>query len=127
MKLSEKQIDAVISLPASKRYGHFIKQVADLGEVWGLYQNGWAISADDSDARSLPIWSAVEYAKLLRLNEWESYSPKPIKLKMFLKEMLPDLELNSISLAVMYVPKDLGIVVSPERLANDIEMELENY
>jgi hypothetical protein len=42
MKLHPKQIEAVVALPGSERYSHFIKQVADSREVWGLFKDGWA-------------------------------------------------------------------------------------
>lgn len=36
MKISQKQIDAVIALEGAKRYKHFIKVIADTQQVWGL-------------------------------------------------------------------------------------------
>ena len=45
MKINEKQIEAVISLPGHQRYEYFIKTVVDWESVWGLYQDGWALAS----------------------------------------------------------------------------------
>lgn len=127
MKLSKDQVTAVMALPAQKRYEHFVKQVADSEEAWGLFKDGWAISSDSAGRQSLPIWCAREYAELSKLDEWREYQAENIQLDILLNEMLPDLALNSISLAVMYLPHNEGVVVSAEHVKEDIETELENY
>ena len=43
MKINQKQIDAVLKLSGAERYQHFVKKIADWEEVWGLYQDGWAL------------------------------------------------------------------------------------
>lgn len=57
-KINQKQIEAVLALPAAKRYDHFIKLVADWQELWGLYNDGWAMAATESGEPVFPMWPA---------------------------------------------------------------------
>ncbi|MCZ1269023.1 DUF2750 domain-containing protein, partial [Paenibacillus tundrae] len=45
--MTSKEFEAVIKLPANIRYEYFIKKVTDSEEIWGLYDDGWAMSSDD--------------------------------------------------------------------------------
>lgn len=51
MRISQKQIDAVIALEGTKRYKHFIKVIADTQEVWGLYKDGWALAGTEDNQK----------------------------------------------------------------------------
>lgn len=37
MSKSEKQIEAILKLPAPKRYSHFIKKVVGWKQLWALW------------------------------------------------------------------------------------------
>lgn len=54
-------MEAVLALPGIKRFEHFIKVIANWQEVWGLYQDGWALSAADDGTTVLPLWPTKEY------------------------------------------------------------------
>ena len=45
MKITNKQIEAVLKLDGPKRYSYFIKVAADQRSIWGLYDEGWALAA----------------------------------------------------------------------------------
>lgn len=126
MKLSKEQIDAVLSLPAPQRYEHFVKQVADQELVWGLFDDGWAISSDGSN-EAIPIWCASEYSDLSQNGDWQNYSSTTIDLDTFLNDMLPKMKENNISAAVMLLPEGDGIIVSSDQLIHDINEELGKY
>jgi hypothetical protein len=127
MILSKKQIEAVMALPASKRYEHFIKQIADWEEVWGLYLDGWALAADEDEIPAFPVWPAQEYASLCTGGDWERYEPKMIELDDFLNELLPVLNKDGVLISVFYLPQGVGVNVDPERLSSDIREELTKY
>lgn len=127
MNISKEQVNAILSLPATERYKHFVKQVADRREVWGLYDEGWAMSADDYGAQYLALWPAQEYAELLKNEEWRTFVSKAIDLSEFLDETLADLAMKKIGVAVFIVPSDKGVVIDSRSLRDDIRLELEKY
>ena len=69
MALNPKQIAAVMALPGPRRFEHFIKVVADRQQVWGLYDDGWALAGTDDGAAVFPFWPAEEYALACVANE----------------------------------------------------------
>ncbi len=79
-KINQKQIEAVLALPAAKRYAHFLKLVADWQELWGLYDDGWAMAATDSGEPVFPMWPAEEYAARCIGEQWVGYLPKSSRL-----------------------------------------------
>lgn len=127
MKASEKKIAALLSLPGSERYKHFVKQVADSETVWGLYEGDWALAATDDGTQVFPLWPAEEYAKLCAVGAWGTYTPRSFSVEEFLGELLPMLEQDGMLPGVFYTPQDKGVTPSIELLRSDIEAELENY
>jgi hypothetical protein len=59
VSLTSKEFEAVIKLPANIRYEYLIKKVADSEEVWGLYDDGWAMSSDDKGRLLIPFWPRI--------------------------------------------------------------------
>jgi hypothetical protein len=127
MKINKKQIEAVITLPGQKRYNSFIKIVADWEEVWGLYQNGWALAATDDGKQVFPVWPAKEYAQLCTDKEWASYYPQSFSLEDFMGELLPNLKNDGVLPGVFYTPSDNGVTPTVDQLLADLNKELENY
>ncbi len=127
MKINQKQIDAVIALPGQKRYGTFIKVVADWEEVWGLYQDGWALAATDDGKQVFPVWPAKEYAQLCTDKEWSGYEPQSFSLEDFMGELLPNLKNDGVLPGVFYTPSDNGVIPTVDQLLSDLDEELENY
>ncbi len=127
MKINQKQIDTIISLPGQKRYRNFIKVVVDWEEVWGLYQNGWALAATDDGQTVFPVWPAKEYAQLCAEKEWVDYEAKSFSLVEFMSELLPNLKKDSVLPGVFYTPSDNGVTPTVDQLIVDLDEELENY
>ena len=125
MKITEKEIQAVSALSASKRYTHFIKKVADREEVWGLYDSGWTMLGDCEGTEAFPLWPAAEYAQACAKDMWEHASPTAIPLEDLLQEVLPQLQDEKISIGVFLVPSSTlnAVVVSAEQLAKDLATE----
>lgn len=127
MKLHPKQIEAVIALPGSERYSHFIKQAADLNEVWGLYKDGWAMAETDDGEPVFPLWPAAEYAALSARSEWAGYETSSIALEDLIGELLPMLERDGIVPGIFFTPKEKGVTPEVSRLLEDLRDELSRY
>ncbi len=127
MKINPKQIESIIALPGPKRYEHFVKVVADREEVWGLYQDGWALAATDDGQEVFPLWPAKEYAQLCTAKEWKGYEPKSFSLEDFMNELLPNLKNDGVLPGIFYTHSDKGVTLKVDQLLADLNEELENY
>lgn len=127
MKLSNEQIKAVLALPGQGRYEHFIKQIVDLEEIWGLYKGGWALAGTDEGETVIPFWSHEEYANLCAKEDWEDFNPKLIPLEEFIEDFLPGLEEDGILPGVFYTPGNQGVTPLVNQLLADIKSEISHY
>lgn len=127
MKISQKRIESVVALPGSKRYEHFIKVAADCEEVWGLYQDGWALAATDDGQKVFPVWPSKEYAELCKEKEWAGYEAESFSLADFMDELLPNLKSDGVLLGVFYTPSDKGTTPTVDQVIQDLNHELGNY
>ncbi|MDX1053375.1 DUF2750 domain-containing protein [Sinorhizobium medicae] len=127
MKVSSRQMEAVLALPGVKRFEHFIKVIADWQEVWGLYQDGWALAAADDGTTVFPLWPAKEYAQLCALNEWKGFEPRAISLIDFTEVLLPKLKLEDVLPGVFFTPTSKGVTPPVDELVAALEAELQNY
>jgi hypothetical protein len=127
VKVSQKQMDAVLALAGARRFEHFIKVVADWQEVWGLYKEGWALAAADDGATVFPLWPAKEYAGICAVNEWATYEPRSISLNDFMDVLLPKLKFDGVLPGVFFTPTSKGVTPSVDDLRLAIETELRNY
>lgn len=127
MKLNPKQIEVVLSLPGPLRYEHFIKQVTDTEEVWGLYKDGWALAAQSDGNEIFPVWPAKEYASLCAKNEWEGFEPTEFSLEDFIEELLPKLREANIIPGIFYTPENTGVTPEIDQLIYDLQEESKKY
>lgn len=125
--LTTAQINAILSLTAPERYKHTIKQIVGWGKVWGLYNEGWALTGDDENQKYLPIWPAKDYAERCLSGCWEDYHPKEIELDFFISNFLPDLREKNINIVVFVTSDDKGVTPSYDQFICDISTELSNY
>lgn len=126
-ELSRQQVEAVLRLPGPQRYQHFVKQVADWEEAWGLYADGWALAGSDQGEEVFPLWPAKEYAELSAEGHWINYQPRAISFEDLLETLLPRLDQDGARAGVFYTPDDRGVVVDPHRLLDDLLTEAEKY
>jgi len=127
MNINQKQIDSVLILSGSQRYKYFIKKIVDWEEVWGLYNEGWALAGDENDIKTFPVWPAKEYAQLCAKNEWKNYKPEMISLAEFIDELLPTLKKDGVFLSVFNTPNNVAVTPSIDQILEDINTELANY
>src|SRR5215510_1212388 len=104
---NEKEIKAVLSLDAPKRYDYWIKKVADQDEVWSLLQDGgWALAGSDDGRQLVPVWPHLKYAALCANGAWAGYEPKAISLETWLNRWIPGMERDNRRVAVFPTPND---------------------
>jgi len=127
MKISQKQIEAVLALPGPKRYEHFVKVVADREKVWGLYLNGWALASTDDGTTVFPLWPEKEYAEICAHEEWNGYQPREISLDDFMSLLLPKLESERVLPSVFFTPASKGVTPSITELRDALQLELQKY
>jgi len=127
MTVNAKQIEAVIKLPAPQRYSHFIKKVVGWRKMWGLYDDGWAMSEADDGSPLLPLWPEREYAERCIAGEWSSYQPREIELDEALDDMIPMLRESGIQPAVFFTPEHGSLNATLDDLERDLREELTRY
>ena len=116
----------VINLPALERYSYFIRKVADFEEVWGLYNEGWALLEDKGD-RMLAFWPEAEFAELCTSDVWKNYTPKKISIDDFTEKWLEGMKKDGTDAVIFLTPGQKGIIVSAQQLLDDLKEELAQY
>ncbi|MCR9628583.1 DUF2750 domain-containing protein [Vibrio antiquarius] len=127
MSINQKQIEAVLQLPAPKRYSHFIKKVVGWKKVWALYNDGWALSETDDETLILPLWPEKEYADLCISGDWSAYEARSIDLEEVLDDMLPMLRERKILPGVFFTMEDGSVNATVDQLESDLITELSKY
>ncbi|WP_139489508.1 DUF2750 domain-containing protein [Brevibacillus dissolubilis] len=121
-----KEFESVIRQPANKRYAYFIKKVVDSENVWGLYQDGWAVTEDNDGNRLLPFWPRREFAEHCAVDGWADYTAECIDLYEFMDEFLPRLIEDGLKPSIFLNNND-SAVLEVETLLGDLRAELEKY
>jgi hypothetical protein len=124
--MNSKEFEAVIKLTVNKRYQYFIKKVADYEEVWGLYNDGWAITQDESGAVLIPFWPKKEFAEFCATADWKDYISEKIESEEFIDDWIPGMKTDGNKAAIFWNNNESAL---PELdvLLKDLELELENY
>ncbi|TYP73266.1 DUF2750 domain-containing protein [Paenibacillus methanolicus] len=124
--MNQKEFEAVIRLPANIRYEYFVKKVVDFEEIWGLYDDGWAMTSDDNGNLLLPFWPKKEFAEYCASEEWSNYNAHRISLEAFINDWLPGMQKDRHKPSIFW-NRDDSAVMEIHVLLNDLEQELENY
>lgn len=126
--VTDREFAAVSALPGPDRYSHFVGQVADREEVWGLRgPDGWVLAADDDGRPLVPIWPHARYAEACAAGAWAGAAPEAIPLDRWMDAWLPGLTRDGRGVAVFPVPGGSGVPVDAVRLAADLSEALEQY
>lgn len=124
--MNEKEFNAVIKLPANIRYEYFVKKVVDWEEVWGLFDDGWAMTEDDNGKLMMPFWPKKEFAEYCAYEEWSNYKPLSITLDEFITDWLPGIKEDGNKPSIFW-NRDDSAVLEIDTLLNDLKTELEKY
>lgn len=123
----EKELQAVLLLDGPARFRHFVKRVADSEAAWGLWNDGWALMANDDGTAVFPLWPAREYAELFCNGDWARYEPREIALADLLDQLAPALTNRGTLVGVFPTPSGKGTTPPAQELVAAIRKELENY
>lgn len=124
--MNKRELETVIELPGDGRYEYFVKKVADHQEVWGLYCDGWAMTADDDGNRMIPFWPRREYAEHYAKEGFADCHAVSIVLSAFITEWLPWMKMEGLSPSIFWNGRD-SAVTDVDSLLNDLRTELEKY
>jgi len=94
-------------------------------EVWGLYDDGWALASTDEGCEVFPVWPREEYAAMCAIQDWAGYTPKSISLDEFMDDLLPGLKEDGIVVGVFPTPNEFSVQVSVDEVLAHLHHELE--
>ena len=121
----------VISLEAPKKYVYFVKIVCDWEEIWSIGDDdGWVLMGDNEGHVCVPVWPAERYAQEFCIRDWQTQRPKVINLDDWIHNWIPGICEDNKNIAVFPTLgdyKEKGIVVTPQKFSESIEIELEKY
>jgi hypothetical protein len=126
--LSAKEIEAVTSLDAIKRFQYLIKRVADSEKLYSLksLEGNWAVSTIDNKTL-FPIWSATEFAENCATDGWEGFDVTEISLTQFQDNIIDFISDEAFLLNVFPVGRTTGFVVDLDEFVRDLKEELDKY
>lgn len=131
MKLTDKEINAILSKSQDVRYSYSLKRIADNDCLWILTTKaGHFISIQEEGQSMLPIWPFREYAEnyISALSKDDDYMTIRFRLEKFADELVDSLCENGMSICVFPVSDgDRGKIVGVNTFAEDLAIELENY
>ena len=111
--MKPQEFENILKLGPNERYEYFIKKVADWQEVWGLWDEGWALYGDEQKKEWLPFWPHSRYAEVCATDDWEKYKPKMITLDDWLNKWLPGIEKDRAQIAIFPTPTGKSATVNP--------------
>ena len=126
--LHPKEFETASALPFEERYEYFVKRVADWEQVWSLRSaSGWSLAGAEDGREVIPVWPHEQFAAACSEGAWKGDEPTPIPLDDWLEKWLPGMERDGRLVAVFPTPANSGAVVEPQRLRNDLRVDLEQY
>src|SRR6218665_807157 len=96
---SQERIQAVLRLPAARRYAYFLQRAVESGGGGGL---------DGGGGEVLGLWPAPEFAALCATRLWEGFQPRAIPLRELLENVLPQLEEEGMPVGIFFTPQGQG-------------------
>ena len=126
-RTNAKEIEGVLKLGGAGRFAHFVKRVADEELAWGLWNDGWALMADDDGVPAFPLWPAQEYARACATGDWADFVPRQIEIDSLLTELCPKLQASGVRAGIFPTNAGKGVALAPNELSAALARELENY
>lgn len=125
--MNSNKIANILKMSKNDKYSYFIRKVSDFEQVWGLYNDGWAVLKNNEKEVILPFWPEKEFAIIATSELWNDYSPRSIDIYDFIEQFLVEMSRDKIKTNVFHNSIDDGIIVNPLRLKEDIGVEMEQY
>lgn len=127
--VDDREFAAVVALPASKRYEHFVKRVADTDSAYILADDDHPVVLADErgeEPSQLPLWPHPRYADAYRA-EFGGADRERVDLDELLDELLPAMADDGVDVAVFPTPDGRGVVVPAGRLRDDLLAYLDDW
>ena len=107
------------------RFGYFVRKVSDFREIWGLFDNGWAMGEDDEGRKAVLFWPEEAFAEKSAVGKYENHKPRKIELDYFVEKWIPGLTKDNYQIAVFPTTGGKAVFVSPDFLLQSIAEESE--
>ena len=118
-------LERAFALSADDRFGYFVRHAVESEAVWGLYEDGWAITANGDGQQAIPFWPGKELAEACATEAWAGYEAREISLPSFVISWLTQLADDGLRVAVFPVPAGHGVWVDPSFLMTAIRERLD--
>ena len=129
LKISQKEIKALMSCNPDVRYQYTIKRIADTETLWtlGVDNQTFAIQKSGEDYL-LPIWSSKEFAIIFGSTFMKEYNCFPIYLDNFEESIIDIICENGYLLNVFPTQtEEIGKVVGINSFSEDLSAALSEY
>ena len=126
--VNDKELAAVLALPGPERYSYFVRAVADWEEIWTIRtSSGFVLMAAADEQPLIPVWPHRRFAEACADTDWAGAEAAPIPLERWLQTWTPGMKKDNRGVAVFPVPSGQGVVVTPDRLKEDLLAECSQY
>jgi len=126
--MDDKEFEAVLSLPAQRRYAYLVKRVVDRERIWSLgTEEGWALSSDDEGHELVPVWPHERFAATCAEGSWRGYEPRAIDLSVWMERWIPGMQRDQRMVSAFPTPSGESVRVSLASFENDLKEELTLY
>jgi hypothetical protein len=129
LKISQKEIETLMSCNPDVRYQYTIKRIADTETLWtlGVDNQTFAIQKSGEDYL-LPIWSSKEFAIIFGSTFMKEYNCFPISLDNFEESIIDIICENGYLLNVFPTQtEEIGKVVGINSFSEDLSAALSEY
>lgn len=129
MKLTDKEISALLDKSAEVRYRYSIKRIADADCLWTIISSdGCYCLIAGNVCQMFPIWPFKEYAEIYLGGNAVGFDVVSIDLYKFENEVIDIICDNNFPIAVFPVSDDdSGKIVDLDTFVKNLSAELENY
>lgn len=129
MRLTDKEISALLDKSAEMRYKYSIKRIADADCLWTVISSdGRYCLIADNGSQMFPIWPFREYTEIYLGRKTVGFDVVSIDLNKFECEMIDVICGNNLPLTVFPISDDdTGKIVDFDTFVKDLSVELENY
>ena len=110
-------------MSGNARFGYFVRKVTDFGELWGLFNNGWAMGKDGDGRMAVLFWPEQGFAEMYATGEFANHKPKRIALDDFMEKWIPGMTKDNYQVAVFPTTSGRAVFVSPDSIRQAIADE----
>ena len=127
-KVTDKEFEAVLRLPAYERYGYFVRNVADWEVLWSLKtSDGWVLVGDEDGRECFAYWCHPRFAEACAAGPWSGAEPRVIMLSDWFERWVPQMREQDKGVVVFPTPAGKGMIVPLELLVRDLQEEVAQY